>query len=92
MLFRSGLDIRSRADILDHVRKLVGEDRVCALWATHLIDEVAADDNVIVLHQGRILAHGPVARILAMKGAPDIRAAFTALVDNGAPAPAGAAA
>jgi ABC-2 type transport system ATP-binding protein len=87
-----GLDIRSRADILDHVRKLVGEDRVCALWATHLIDEVAADDNVIVLHQGRILAHGPVARILAMTAAPDIRAAFTALVENGASAPAGAAA
>jgi ABC-2 type transport system ATP-binding protein len=89
-----GLDIRARADILDHVRKLVGEDRVCALWATHLIDEVAADDNVIVLHQGRILAHGPVARILASTAAPDIRAAFTALVENGAPAsaPAGAAA
>jgi ABC-2 type transport system ATP-binding protein len=77
-----GLDIAARADILAHVRGLVAEERVCVLWATHLIDEVAEDDNVIVLHQGRILAHGPVPRILADSQAPDIRAAFTALVEN----------
>jgi len=77
-----GLDIRSRADILDHVRGLVAHDRVCVLWATHLIDEVAAHDDVIVLHQGRILAHGPVARVLADTKAPDIRDAFTALVQT----------
>jgi ABC-2 type transport system ATP-binding protein len=77
-----GLDIRSRGDILDHVRTLVAEKRVCALWATHLIDEVAESDAVIVLHQGRILAHGPVSRVLADTETPDIRAAFTALVEN----------
>jgi ABC-2 type transport system ATP-binding protein len=77
-----GLDIRSRADILDHVRALVAEERVCALWATHLIDEVAESDAVIVLHQGRILAHGPVSRVLTDTKAPDVRAAFTALLES----------
>jgi ABC-2 type transport system ATP-binding protein len=77
-----GLDIRSRADILEHVRRLVSEERVCVLWATHLIDEVVAGDDVIVLHQGRVLAHGPVATIVAQAGAPDIRAAFTSLVQD----------
>lgn len=74
-----GLDIKSRADILDHVRALVAEERVCALWATHLIDEVSATDDVIVLHQGRLLAHGTVARVVADARAADIRAAFTTL-------------
>jgi ABC-2 type transport system ATP-binding protein len=77
-----GLDITSRAAILDHVRGLVPEARVCVLWATHLIDEVSEHDDVIVLHQGRLLAHGAVSRIVADARAPDIRAAFTALIQN----------
>jgi ABC-2 type transport system ATP-binding protein len=77
-----GLDIKSRADILGHVRRLVAEDGVSVLWATHLIDEVADDDDVIVLHQGRVLAHGPVSRLVAAADAPDIRAAFTWLTQE----------
>src|SRR5262245_35780209 len=68
-----GLDIKSRADLLDHVRRLVAEERVCVLWATHLIDEVAERDDVIVLHQGRLLAHGAVPQIVAAQGASDVR-------------------
>ncbi|HKG00134.1 MAG TPA: ABC transporter ATP-binding protein [Xanthobacteraceae bacterium] len=77
-----GLDIKSRADLLDHVRGLVAEERVCVLWATHLIDEVAATDDVIVLHEGRLLAHGAVSRVVADTKATDIRAAFAALIQN----------
>jgi ABC-2 type transport system ATP-binding protein len=77
-----GLDITSRAAMLDHVRGLVPEARVCVLWATHLIDEVSEHDDVIVLHRGRLLAHGAVSRIVADARAPDIRAAFTALIQN----------
>jgi ABC-2 type transport system ATP-binding protein len=77
-----GLDIKSRADMLDHVRRLVAEERVTALWATHLIDEVAQGDDVIVLHQGRLLAHGAVPTVVADQNAPDIRTAFTTLIQN----------
>jgi ABC-2 type transport system ATP-binding protein len=65
------------------VRGLVAEERVCVLWATHLIDEVAATDDVIVLHQGRLLAHGPVSRVVADAKAADIRSAFAALIKDG---------
>src|SRR5713101_4367615 len=74
-----GLDIKSRADILGYVRRLVVEDGVSALWATHLIDEVADDDNVIVLHEGRVLAQGPVPGVVKAAGGQDIRTAFTRL-------------
>jgi ABC-2 type transport system ATP-binding protein len=77
-----GLDIKSRADILEHVRRLVAEERVCVLWATHLIDEVATTDDVIVLHQGRLLAHGAVLRVVADTKTADIRTAFAALIQN----------
>jgi ABC-2 type transport system ATP-binding protein len=52
------------------------------LWATHLIDEVADDDDVIVLHQGRVLAHGPVSRTVEAAQARDVRAAFTQLTQE----------
>jgi ABC-2 type transport system ATP-binding protein len=77
-----GLDIKSRADIIGHVRRLVAEDGVSVLWATHLIDEVADDDDVIVLHQGRVLAHGPASRVVEAADAQDIRAAFTRLTQE----------
>ena len=77
-----GLDIKSRADILGHVRRLVAEDGVSVLWATHLIDEVADDDDVIVLHQGRVLAHGAASGVVAAADAGDIRAAFTRLTQD----------
>ncbi|TMJ93230.1 MAG: ATP-binding cassette domain-containing protein [Alphaproteobacteria bacterium] len=72
-----GLDIKSRADTIGYVRRLVVEDGVSVLWATHLIDEVSDDDDVIVLHQGRVLVHGSVSRVLEAADARDIRAAFT---------------
>jgi ABC-2 type transport system ATP-binding protein len=74
-----GLDVRSRADILNHVRQLVAEHGVCVLWATHLIDEVAETDDVVVLHHGRVLAHGPASRMIADTGTHDIRGAFARL-------------
>jgi ABC-2 type transport system ATP-binding protein len=74
-----GLDIKSRADILGHVRRLVVDDSVSVLWATHLIDEVSDADDVIVLHQGRVLAHGTVPDTVKAAGAEDIHGAFTRL-------------
>jgi ABC-2 type transport system ATP-binding protein len=79
-----GLDIKSRADILGQVRRLVVAERVSVLWATHLIDEVAQEDDVVVLHEGRVLAHGPVTRVTADTGTQDIRAAFTKLTQASA--------
>jgi ABC-2 type transport system ATP-binding protein len=54
-----GLDIESRAFLIDHVRLLCRTRRIGVLWATHLIDEADAESRVIVLHHGRVLADGP---------------------------------
>lgn len=75
-----GLDIKARADILAHVRLLVARDGVAVVWATHLIDEVADGDELVVLHRGRMLAHGPVGAIVA--DGEDIRTAFTRLTQG----------
>ena len=72
-------DIGSRQGILEHVRRLCAEDGIGVLWATHLIDEVGPDDQVVVLHQGRVLAIGDGAAICAEAEADDLRNAFTKL-------------
>jgi ABC-2 type transport system ATP-binding protein len=86
-----GLDVKARADILRHVRQLVTEQGIGVLWATHLFDEITASDDIVVLHQGRILAHGEVARVIADAGTPDVNSAFMRLTgaatQSASPAP-----
>ena len=71
-----GLDIKARADILDHVRVLSRGQGIGVLWATHLIDEAKAGDDVVVLHKGRVLAHGALDDIVGHSGAGDLGGAF----------------
>jgi ABC-2 type transport system ATP-binding protein len=85
-----GLDVKARADILTHVRELVRDQGISVLWATHLFDEIMPADDLVVLHQGQLLAHGPVARVIGDAGARDINSAFQRL--TGAAAGSGGAA
>jgi ABC-2 type transport system ATP-binding protein len=74
-----GLDVASKSAIVRQVRALVRERGVSVLWATHLLDEVAPDDAVVVLHRGRVLASGDVADVVASSGGTDMRSAFIAM-------------
>jgi ABC-2 type transport system ATP-binding protein len=74
-----GLDVKARADIISHVRQLVTEQGIGVLWATHLFDEITASDDLVVLHQGKVLAKGPVGRVISEAGAQDVNTAFMRL-------------
>jgi ABC-2 type transport system ATP-binding protein len=86
-----GLDVQARADILEHVRQLVTEQGIGVLWATHLFDEITLRDDLVVLHQGRVLAHGQVAQVVADTGAREVNSAFMRLTatatESGSAAP-----
>ena len=79
----AGLDIKARAGILAVVRTLVADEGIGVLWATHLVDEIRADDHVIVLHKGRVLADGPSHSVVGAAGARSIGEAFTSLTGSG---------
>jgi ABC-2 type transport system ATP-binding protein len=74
-----GLDIKARADILDHVRQLSATEGLGVLWATHLIDEARPTDHVVVLHKGIVLAHGLVSEVIAQSGGANLGEAFSRL-------------
>jgi ABC-2 type transport system ATP-binding protein len=75
-----GLDIGSRQAILSHVRRLVVEDGLGVLWATHLIDEIDEGDTAYILHQGKVLAQGGVNDIVAETGTDSLKAAYAAII------------
>ncbi len=77
-----GLDVASKSAILNHVRSLAQSTGVAALWATHLLDEIAPDNEVVILHHGAILASGSMENIVAHTGAADMREAFTRLTQQ----------
>lgn len=52
-----GLDTAARAAITGHVHDLADQG-LCVLWTTHLPDEVRDEDDLLVLHQGQIIADG----------------------------------
>jgi ABC-2 type transport system ATP-binding protein len=76
-----GLDVKARAEILGHVRGLIVEQGIGVLWATHLFDEIVPSDDLVILHQGRILAKGTVARIVAEAKGRDLHSAFVQLTE-----------
>ena len=67
-----GLDTASRLAITEHVHDLAGGG-LSVLWCTHLVDEIEPEDDVAVLHRGRLLAHD---RAAALSGGGTLLEAF----------------
>ncbi|KRW80895.1 MULTISPECIES: ABC transporter ATP-binding protein [Marinobacter] len=78
-----GLDVASRKALNEHVRTLCKEDDLTVLWATHLIEEVRAEDRVLILHQGQLLADGKGQAICETAGTRDLAETFHSLTGAG---------
>ncbi|WP_372875490.1 ABC transporter ATP-binding protein [Pseudomonas sp.] len=68
-----GLDPASRLALNRHVRQLCRDDDLAVLWTTHLLDEVQASDELLILNRGRLVAQGLASQI----GADDASLAAT---------------
>ncbi len=63
-----GVDPASRRDLWAIVAAMLEEGRadgMAVVWATAYLDEAARCGNVLLLHEGRLLAQGPPAEFLA---------------------------
>ncbi len=63
-----GLDVKSRAEVLALTRRLIADENVSALWATHIMDEIEPGDDLVVLHRGQVLRQGRAADIAGGDG------------------------
>jgi len=71
-----GLDTGSRKAITSHVHDLA-ESGLMVFWATHLVDEIRNTDDVVVLHNGKVLAHDKAANIAGDQSLTDRFIAMT---------------
>lgn len=72
----AGLDAASRRALTAHVHGLAAEG-LTVLWATHLADEVADPDRLVLLHRGRVLADTTAAAFRDGRSLPDAFLALT---------------
>ena len=78
-----GLDVQSRRFLIEHVRGLCAERGVGVLWATHLVDEAAADSRIVLLRRGRVAAAAHAAELVREAGNRDLAAVLDTMLREG---------
>ncbi len=79
----NGLDIMSVRALRTQLRDLRAEGK-CILFSSHVMQEVAAlCDRIVILGQGRVVATGTAAELIAQSGAATLEDAFVALLGTG---------
>ncbi|WP_420231189.1 ABC transporter ATP-binding protein [Pseudomonas sp. ABY48] len=73
-----GLDPASRLALGLHIRQLCSEHGISVLWTTHLLDEVQPSDDLLIVHQGRLVASGQ-ADAVSLEHGGSLGSAFTRL-------------
>lgn len=79
----AGLDLPSRRALVAHLRNLCREEGAAVLWTTHLLDEVEAEDPVVVLAGGQVRGRGTAAELVRGCGAATLEQAFGRLTAGG---------
>lgn len=80
-----GLDIPTRAQLVEQLHQLPSQTDAALLWATHLVDEINPNDRVIILHQGCCVADGNTEHITQQTQTENLEQAFAALTKSEQP-------
>ena len=75
----AGLDATTRRMLVDHMQKVRRLNGTSILWATHLVEEVAHADRIILIRDGEVIRHGTPAELMAAAGTTDLTDAYVAL-------------
>jgi ABC-2 type transport system ATP-binding protein len=77
-----GLDPSTRRNLVSFLHQLAQKADIGVLWATHLVDEVWPEDDVVVLAKGKVAALGTARAIVLQSGSGDLASAFEALTKS----------
>jgi ABC-2 type transport system ATP-binding protein len=76
-----GLDPLLRRSLWDLFRRLAAEGRTL-LVSSHVMDEAAHCDELILLRDGQVLATAAPTALLTRTGQPDLESAFVSLIES----------
>ena len=72
----SGVDPAARDMFWQHLLRMSREDKITIFVTTHFMNEAARCDRISFMHQGRVLAIGTPAELVAQYHAPNLEEAF----------------
>ena len=72
----SGVDPAARDMFWRHLLRMSREDKITIFVTTHFMNEAARCDRISFMHQGRVLAVGTPAELVAQYQAPNLEEAF----------------
>ena len=75
----TGLDPVTRRALVQHVQKLREQHNTSILWATHIVEEVAHADRIVLIVAGQIVRIGTPADLMAAAGTDNLTDAYIAL-------------
>jgi sodium transport system ATP-binding protein len=80
----NGLDVIATRGLRDFLRQLKSEGR-CVLFSTHIMQEVAAlCDRIVIIAGGRVVADGTPAALRELAGEQNLEEAFVKLIGSAA--------
>jgi ABC-2 type transport system ATP-binding protein len=74
-----GLDATTRRMLVAHMQVVRKKRGTSILWATHLVEEVAHADRILLIRQGEIIRQGTPAELEAAAGTSDLTDAYITL-------------
>lgn len=81
----AGLDATSRRNLVTHIHAIVAKTGLSVLWATHLLEEVADANRIVLLIKGEVKADGTPADLMQTAQAADLTDAYITLTSAKAP-------
>ena len=75
----AGLDATARLSLVANLRQIVATQGMSILWATHLVDEVAEADRIVLLMRGKVTCEGTPDQLMAQSDTSDLTGAYVAL-------------
>jgi ABC-2 type transport system ATP-binding protein len=79
----TGADVRTRAEILDIVRKLADDDGTAVVYSTHYLPEIEElDAHVAFIDRGRIVVRGDVDELVKRYGSSVLELTFDGAVPD----------
>lgn len=77
-----GLDIPTRAELVEYIRALPATHNCAILWATHLVDELREGDRIMMLHNGKLRHDGYTKQLLEDTSVADLSSLMQQLIDE----------
>jgi ribosome-dependent ATPase len=78
----SGVDPVARDGFWELMINLSREEGVTIFLSTHFMNEAARCDRMSMMHRGKVLAQGPPAELVRLRGAPNLEAAFIGYLED----------